>query len=223
MAKKKNKTQKYKKNIKKKQQKAQTAKNTNNKQINNNQQSKKTTQPVKNKQVVPKNEVKYNVVLNNETAKKDKPVQKTINKETPEKKETKNTLSILKVKVKTIKDYLVKKINQIVKNHEFKKNNKKKTDNKYNKKIKKDIPNIKKIETKSKELKLTIQSLIATYPLYSQEDILVLHTLAPYADPEVFKLINHFLYPNSHNEGNSTHKLLLDVLSMLEEKLQVTA
>lgn len=153
MAKKKSKTQKYKKNIKKKQQKAQTAKNTNNKQINNNQQSKKTTQPVKNKQVVPKNEVKYNVVLNNETAKKDKPVQKTINKETPEKKETKNTLSILKVKVKTIKDYLAKKINQIVKNHEFKKNNKKKTDNKYNKKIKKDIPNIKKIETKSKELK----------------------------------------------------------------------
>ena len=85
MAKKKSKTQKYKKNIKKKQQKAQTAKNTNNKQINNNQQSKKTTQPVKNKQVVPKNEVKYNVVLNNETAKKDKPVQKTINKETFEK------------------------------------------------------------------------------------------------------------------------------------------
>ena len=58
-------------------------------------------------------------------------------------------------------------------------------------------------------LKLTIQSLIATYPLYSQEDILVLHTLSPYADPEVFQLINSLLQDiNAHDSYTKLNNIL---------------
>ena len=58
-------------------------------------------------------------------------------------------------------------------------------------------------------LKLTIQSLIATYPLYSKEDILVLQTLAPYADPEVFQLINSLLQDiNCHDSFTKLNNIL---------------
>ena len=66
-------------------------------------------------------------------------------------------------------------------------------------------------------LKLTIQSLVSTYPLYNQEDILVLHTLAPYSDPEVFYLITQFL--NDINCHESFTKLN-NILSTLDTTCQ---
>lgn len=56
---------------------------------------------------------------------------------------------------------------------------------------------------------LTIQSLITTYPTYNQEDILVLHTLAPYTDPEVFILINSLLQDiNCHDSLTKLNNIL---------------
>lgn len=58
-------------------------------------------------------------------------------------------------------------------------------------------------------IKLTIQSLITTYPNYNKEDILVLHTLAPYADPEVFKLIHSLLQDiNCHDSLTKLNTIL---------------
>ena len=66
-------------------------------------------------------------------------------------------------------------------------------------------------------IQVTIQSLVSTYPLYNQEDILVLHTLAPYADPEVFYLINQFLDDiNCHD----SYTKLNNILSALDTTYQ---
>lgn len=155
MAKKKSKTQKYKKNLKKKQQKVQTPKTPSNKSTKSVQQTPKpkTTQTQKNKQVVPKNEVKYNVVLNKETAKKIQPVEKPAPKEVKEKKQKNSNLNVIKNKFKKIKEFIFKKKEQIIKNYEFKKKNKKKAVNNYSKSIKKDIPVAKKVDNKNKETK----------------------------------------------------------------------
>lgn len=147
MAKKKSKTQKYKKNQKKKIQKKQT----NTKRIENSQKNEPKT--IKEKQLVPKEKVKYNVVL---TETKPKKEQKTESKKT-------ELVQVQKKKTETQKKTTPKKENKIVniikekisvaknkkapkQTKKFEKNNiiqKKKVSHKIEKEIKKAIPKTK--------------------------------------------------------------------------------
>lgn len=144
MAKKKSKTQKYKKNQKKKIQNKQI----NTKKIENNQKNKPKT--TKEKQLVPKEKVKYNVVLTESKPKKEEkkpqkkvtPVQTSKKKQEPTKKsQTKKQNKIFK----TIKEKLLSlKNKKVVKetNNSKKKDivQKKKISHKIEKEIKKAIP-----------------------------------------------------------------------------------
>ena len=67
-------------------------------------------------------------------------------------------------------------------------------------------------------LNLTIKSLIATYPLYNKEDILILDSISEYADPEVFRLLNKFHYSVMHMEGEGSITFLQQALSILESE-----
>lgn len=147
MAKKKSKTQKYKKNQKKKIQKKQT-------QTKKVETSQKTTpKTAKEKQLVPKEEVKYNVVLTESKQKKEQKsepkkaesVQNQKKKNQTQKKtefKPKNKLvSTIKEKISVIRNKKATKQNK-----KFEKNNitqKKKVSHKIEKEIKKAIPKTK--------------------------------------------------------------------------------